>query len=47
MAHRSQLGDRSASEVRGFVEERARDAGKSAAEPYQLAEAFRKVTFRT
>ncbi len=47
MAHRSQLGDRSESEVRGFVEERARDAGKAADEPYQLAEAFRKVTFRT
>lgn len=47
MAHRSQMGDRSESEVIGFIQERAQDAGKSAAEPFQLAEAFRKVTFRT
>ena len=47
MANRSQIGDRSETEVRRFVEERARDAGKSATEPFQLAEAFRKVTFRT
>lgn len=47
MAHRSQIGDRSEAEIRGFVEERARDAGKSATEPYELAEAFRKITFRT
>ena len=47
MAHRSQIGERSESEVMGFIKDRAQDAGKSATEPYQLAEAFRKVTFRT
>ena len=47
MAHRSQVGERTESEVLGFIQERARNAGKDATEPFQLAEAFRKVTFRT
>jgi LmbE family N-acetylglucosaminyl deacetylase len=46
MAHKSQMRNRSLAEVRGFVSERARDAGSTASEPLQMAESFRKITFR-
>ena len=54
MAHRSQTGDRSEQEVRKFIQARARDAaeaGNASSEEdvsgLELAEAFRRVTFRT
>ena len=47
MVHRSQIGERPESEVIGFIQERAQNVGKDIAAPIQLAEAFRKVTFRT
>lgn len=47
MAHRTQVGGHTESEIRGFVEGRAQDAANSADEPKRFAEAFRKVTFRT
>ena len=46
MAHKSQMGDRSQSEVQGFVQERAKDIGARAPEKLQLAESFRKASFR-
>ena len=47
MVHRSQIGERPESEVIGFIQERAQNVCKDIAAPIQLAEAFRKVTFRT
>lgn len=46
MAHKSQLGGQAAAEVEGFVLERARKAASEAEEEMEMAEAFRKVTFR-
>lgn len=46
MAHKTQMGSRTPSEVEGFVQERAEDTGANASENLKLAESFRKVTFR-
>ena len=46
MAHKSQMGERSPEEIKGFVSERAREAGSTASEQLPIAESFRKVTFR-
>ena len=46
IAHKSQMGDRSPTEVKGFVQERARAAGATASEDMKMAETFRKVSFR-
>ena len=45
LAHRSQMRNRTETEVEEFVKEWASNAG--AEQDYQYAEAFRKVTFRT
>ena len=54
LAHRTQTGQRSDDEVRDFIRARARDAADAGNEStddevtgLQLAEAFRRVTFRT
>ena len=46
MVYKSQMGDRPPAEVQGFVQKRARETAAEAPENLELAESFRKASFR-